>query len=146
MIKNLCYIFAILLSACANSDMKKSASVDDICGVVESVINLGQLQQYYHVDTFPERVPLNIRVHLPESISMRDCTILEKFGQPVIITSDKKPPKASGAMGMIFRINDLEEGSMSVNFNYMPEGIKGEVKLLNIESLWTIKESKIIEI
>jgi hypothetical protein len=143
--KNLCLIFTILLSVCTNSSAEKIATDSEICSVVQSVINLDKLQQYYHVDTFPERIPLNISVSASDNVTVSNCLNLEKFGQAVNIVSDNNSSKFVEGLRMKLSINDIKKTSMIVSFSYMPEGIKGEVTLLNLDSNWTIKESKIIE-
>lgn len=143
--RNLCLIFIILLSACANSSAEKTVTDDEICGVVQSVINLDKLQQYYHVETFPERVPLNIAVSMSDNLTVSACSNLKKFGQSVNIISNKDTSEFVEGLGMKLSISNIKKSSMSVDFNYMPEGIKGKVTLLNVDSNWTIKESKIVE-
>lgn len=143
--RNLCLVFTVLLSACANSSAEKTVTDDEICGVVQSIINLDKLQQYYHIETFPERVPLNIAVSMSDDLTVSACLNLKKFGHAVNIVSNKDAPDFVEGLGMKLSIDYRQKSSMSVDFNYMPEGIKGKVTLLNVDSNWTIKESKIVE-
>ena len=81
--------FLITLSGCTQADVNQEISETTHCQVVEKTINLPELQQYFHIDVFPERSPLIVVVDHYVS----GCLELNKFGKSISIKSgndDKK--------------------------------------------------------
>jgi len=142
-IKFRAYLFfpVMFVSGCANSDTNKIPLDLGYCSLVEETINLDRLQPYYHVDTFPERIPLVVAVRNKEV----NCKNLEKFGKSVkIIYVDDSYNRVNEEYLDVTKLN-VNNASALVNFHYSPEGIRGEIKFTKIDSRWVIDSSIIVE-
>jgi len=71
----------VLLFGCTNTDTIGNTLNVSHCEIIEKTINLPELQQYYHVSFFPERVPLIVLFNHPTE----ECPGLNKFESPVKI-------------------------------------------------------------
>lgn len=106
--------------------------------IIQVVLDLPELQQYFHIDVLPDRSPL----HLVCVESICQDVQFEKFGVPVVkIPSD---PDSSQPYLKITHIQQ-DESSARVLFTYPPEGIAGEVALERDGDNWNVIEAELIE-
>lgn len=134
------FVSAIISSGCTQADAIQEKSETSYCQIVEKTINLPELQQYFHIDVFPQRSPLVVVVD--QFVS--ECSELKKFGTPINIISSNETEK--GADKGYLKLNvSITEASAAVTFTYQPEGIKGEIELTKAKNLWVVNKSKIVE-
>jgi hypothetical protein len=106
--------------------------------ILSQLINSQQLKMYWHIDSFPERSPLNIV--LPDNILTSNIKI-EIFGSPVVFSTSHNKNDISLIIKEIIKYNDKIE----LNFLYPPEGIRGEASYKKSEGRWSLKEIRIFE-
>lgn len=143
-----CLGLIVQLIACENTNLDKGTLTEkiemkeqnDLAKVVQLVLEHPDLQQYFHVDTLPERKPLiilkNAFFSQPPSLVM--------FGAPVAfrtvqeLQEDNKP--------YIEFVNlKLDQGRANVEFHYPPEGVLGNALLQKEQETWTIETFSISE-
>jgi len=132
----------VFLFGCANTDTIGNTLNVDHCEIIEKTINLPELQQYYHVSSFPERVPLIVLFNHPTG----GCPELNKFESPVKISSPDKSNEFKNKPHIKINMEIVDSDNIKVFFSYIPEGIKGQLKLQKNNSHWAVSESKIVEI
>jgi hypothetical protein len=115
-----------------------SVSTEDLQGLVQSTIDLPQLQAYYHVDQAPERKPLvvvrNDAVDRPLQLS--------KFGEPVeVLTADQ----AAGRPHLEITRLSVKGTEAEVEFRYPVEGVGGTVQFHKTDSGWQVASQRIVE-
>jgi hypothetical protein len=89
------------------------------------------LEKYYHTDVFPERIPLRI---VKNDLINSDIK-LKKFDENVIfIEKNDTEPYLS------FPVVNIETNSAYVEFEYPPEGIRGNANLINKNGNWEINK------
>ena len=137
----LCLPFFIGLSSCIQAETAAKVPENSYCQIIEKIINLPDLQQYFHVNVFPERAPLVILVDQ----FINSCVELNKFGKPVIIISSNNIEKLPSTVHLKFVNINITPVNAEAVFTYSPEGIKGMVKLKKDKSQWIVFESKIVE-
>lgn len=132
---------AFLISYCANSAPNNTPLDQGFCSLIKETINLDKLQQYYHVSVSHDRSPL---VLILEKKGV-NCKNLVKFGKPIkVINSRNATRKEAGAYLEIIKI-DVYNHSALVNFNYSPEGIRGEITFEREGAKWVIGASNVTE-
>ncbi len=131
----------VTLSGCSQADTMPKSQENSYCQIIDKVINLPELQQYFHVNVYPERIPL---VVLVENF-ISGCSKLNKFGKPIkiVVSNNEKTPSSIEFLKMI-KVN-ISLNNAEITFLYKPEGIKGNVKLKKDKSKWIISESQIVE-
>lgn len=124
--KSFCFLLAFFaLGSGCNAAIVKDADF------IEQLINSEQLNGYWHIEHFPERVPLTI--YLPPDVDTGD-TRIEKFSQPVEFT--REPPESRVAL-FVDAVNK-EDSVMSVDFSYPPEGLRGQARYKAIDGKWKL--------
>jgi len=132
-----------LISGCANISTVNTPSHQSYCNLVRQTIDLDKLQQYYHIDTFPDRSPLVVGVREKGDVS---CTELTKFGKPVKIVDLVKASNQEYKNYLeLTRIKVVTDHAM-VNFKYDPEGLQGEITFKKYNSEWMIEQSTLVEL
>ena len=124
-------IFTLLLFSCvsnAHDDMK----------LLNQVIDSKELNNYWHIDVFPNRSPLIVSV--PSAYHVLDEPF-EKFGKPVEVI------KGSTEVKTAFFINEVikKEEKIEMIFSYPPEGIKGTAVFNKVKDEWKIEKIMIFE-
>lgn len=130
-----------LISGCANSGPNNASLNQDYCTLIKGTINLEGLQQYYHIDTFPDRVPLIVSVE-NEDVNCKD---LVKFGTAVEVIKKENSPISGDDKHLALTKIEVANDYAIVNFKYIQEGIRGEIKFKKNNSKWVVDHSKIVE-
>lgn len=102
--------------------------------IAQLVLDLPELQQYYHVDTLPDRVPVRIAT----GGAVADQPPLEKFGKPVRYV-------AAGEAHVVFDAIDQHGDRAEVRFRYTPEGVAGRVLLEQKDGVWRVARAELSE-
>lgn len=105
---------------------------------IQLVIDLPEIQEYFHADTSPERIPLLLVCDHP--VCATDP--LSKFGFDVEIAA--KPPESERPFFEITAVEQLES-SLIIRFNYLVEGLVGSVELINVDNEWRVSKQRISE-
>ncbi|MDX1696470.1 MAG: hypothetical protein R3208_22080 [Ketobacteraceae bacterium] len=137
-------VSAFVVSGCAHSGQTPGPNPQTICGLVESTINLDKLQQYYHIDSFPERIPLVVTIANQDV----DCPDLEKFGMAVKVqyrSAEAAPGDTAYKTSLDIKAINFENDTAQVYFSYPPEGIRGEIEFKKVSFDWRIQHSVIVE-
>lgn len=117
-----------------------SARADDaIQDVAQAVIDMKELQMYYHVDKLPERIPLII-VKNEYTKNLR----LKKFDTNVLLIEKQKLLKMKKTY-FEFTVISIANDSAKVNFSYPAEGIYGNAELSRKDGQWLVASTKITE-
>ena len=133
--------FLVTLSSCIQADTTLKAPENSYCQIIDKVINLPELQQYFHVNVYPERIPLIV---LAEHFISK-CSKLNKFGKPIkIVSSNNEIDPSSIEYLKLTKVN-ISLVNAEITFSYKPEGVKGKVKLKKEKSQWAVSESQIVE-
>ena len=107
--------------------------------LIQTILDIPELQQYYHVDVLPERSPLVLV--LPAGAG--PVTGLEKFGKPVVVAD--APPTDPEAP--FFHITEIARHGETtrVAFTYAVEGVLGHALLMPEDGGWTTLETWVAE-
>ena len=121
----------------------KVNSIDksELANILKIVINLPELQEYYHIDILPERKPLII---VADEFIQYDLKI-KKFGEPIIFM-DKAEIKRKSIKAYLEIMNfEMVNNIAKITLNYSIEGLIIDVILIKENGFWKVKESKLIE-
>ena len=133
-----------ILTGCANakSIAQSDRSENDFCSILQLVVNIPELQKYYHIKERPDRKPLKLVLN-DHNIK---CTSLIKFAEPVIMVNKANIKKLTSPYIEVSKIN-ISNNRADIYFIYSVEGIKGSSKLTKKNNgEWRIDESSIFEI
>lgn len=156
--KKIYLLFVVLLfTQCQNSGNKPTEqqkqitaklvgnlpkTLNDTLQILQKVIDLPKLQQYYH-SNLPERVPLVVEKnnYVPTEF------LLKKFDQPVVFVD--KTAIVSQLRKAYFKITKLDidanQQQATIKFSYPIEGIGGQASLTNSQGTWKIVKSSLYE-
>lgn len=111
MLRHILWIVLLIVTGCAAADN----TLYEIS--VQKLIDSKELDGYWHLDTFSDRVPLKLGI--PAEAAGK-ITHLKKFGQPVTIVTEGN----DNADFIISKIH-ATNGAMEIHYRYIPEGIHG---------------------
>ena len=109
-----------------------SVAHDDTQALIEKVIDLNALNNYYHVDELPQRKPLRILINKVVTKSYQHI----KFDIPVLYVVNEPH--------MVFDSISSDNGVATVVFRYLPEGLRVEMTLKKTLH-WEVIESELTE-
>jgi len=112
----------------------------DIEQILKKSIDLPILQQYYHIDTHPDRSPL---VVIANDKITKDISI-EKFGKKVLIINETEAKKQNKAY-VIFTKMTIDNITASIEIGYPIEGIICKIEFAKEHNDWLIKNHKLLE-
>ena len=125
--------------AAAPAGAVAQATGDDLRRILQRVIDLPELDGYYHVSERPDRKPL--RVVLDRS--MPTGVAVTKFGEPVVFLTPQLADTTRPYLA-ILRL-DVSGDSGYVEFSYPAEGLLGSVTLSRQDTAWLVSESRLVE-
>lgn len=109
--------------------------------VVKAVIEMPELQNYFHIEQNADRKPL----YILKSKEINTDLGLNKFGESVrLATCDEL--KKSNKPYLEFPKLDIKNNKAKVVFRYRVQGIEGKVSLSKADGGWKIDEQKISEV
>ena len=108
--------------------------------IAQLTLDLEDLQQYYHVDVFPERSPLIV----VSPLLMRSGVSLQKFGRPIVYMEPDKA-HASGLPYLEFTEISIDNAIAKVAFRYAVEGLRGAAEFQKVSGAWTVTSSRLLE-
>ena len=121
-------------------EISRATSEDDNREQIwQLIIDLPDMDGFYHVDERPDRKPLRILRNDLTPSQLR----LVKFGVPVELVSPSEIAK--GVPFLEFTSIEISEDRAHVEFRYVVEGIKGTVTLEKIGLNWKVAAKSIVE-
>lgn len=132
------YLCIFIFSGCRYSKVDYRSDFENICQIL---IDLPEMDQYYHVEHSPSRKPLVIikNKFTPDGIQ------LMKFGEPVAFLS--KPEMSKDKIEAYIEFSDFKiiGKSAEVIFEYPAEGLVVKVALSRENNAWNVKDKIILE-
>ena len=104
--------------------------------ILQLLLNVPQLAQYYHFDERPERLPLKIAN--VTAVDFGSATLLAA-GKPAILTRSRDD-QAFEITACDFRSNRAE-----IRFLYPVEGLIGQVTFKKVEDKWSVDQIEVGE-
>ncbi|NOY83793.1 MAG: hypothetical protein GXO96_03020 [Nitrospirae bacterium] len=105
---------------------------------IDQLLNSKALDSYWHIDTFPERIP--VVVSLPSNISLVEKQI-KKFGQTVVFTHESQ--KYENVFSI--QIFNIKNDTATLEFTYSPEGIRGLAVYEKKGEIWKLVSVEVNE-
>lgn len=133
-----------ILSGCVNakSIAQSDGKESDFCSILQLMVNIPELQKYYHIKERPDRKPLKLVLNDHDI----KCASLIKFAEPVVMAKKENIKNLMSPYMEVSKINILNNKA-DIYFIYPVEGIKGRSKLTkNKNGEWSVDESSIFEI
>jgi len=134
-------LLLVFLVGCVQASDSDNTMNSSYCNIIEKTINLPELQQYFHIESFPNRTPLVILVKKVR----HKCIELKKFNSPVEILDFSHTKKLKSKPYIEIELMNIDSKTADVNFMYKPEGIKGNIKFTNKNGRWNVVEQRIVE-
>jgi len=122
-----------MLIGCKNSS--------DLQKAYQLTLDLPELQQYYHINEAPNRVPLIV----VKNEFMNSKFKLKKFDKPVILLTKEKIRQKK--IVTYFKFTDVKQkgNSLIIKFRYPVEGLAGKVIFKKTGNNWKIIDHFIAE-
>ncbi|MBN4080247.1 hypothetical protein JYT31_01145 [Beggiatoa alba] len=115
-----------------------SKAGENIQVFVGQLLNSKHLDDYWHIEIFPERVP--VIVSLPFKVKIGE-TQIKKFGKPVVFTHKLQKYKNVFAIQSF----NVKDGKSTIEFVYNPEGIRGLATYEKKDKSWRLVNVEITE-
>lgn len=116
----------------------EDTDVATVEAIFQVVLNLPELDGYWHVDEVPDRSPLLVLGNEVTPVELA----LTKFEEPVQILSSEE---IGDRPHFVFRSFERSGNQASVSFAYEVEGVIGTVELELAEGLWIVTDRSIAE-
>lgn len=133
-------ILLILMAFLAYSGTVTSQTEEDKKIILQKCIDLPQLQEYYHTDIHPERIPLIV-----ENNGKVPVVSLSKFGQPVKFLTESELEAGGKDAYLNFVRFEISGSTATIMYKYAVEGVMITVLLKKSNGSWEITESKLTE-
>jgi len=146
--KNFIVFLGLLLLVSCKEAKKETApkSMDvienstDVEAIIQSILDLPELQQYFHAD-LPERLPLK----LVQNEFVSDTLHLNKFDKKIRIASLASFEKDGVKDYLIIEELSIKNKSVSFSLKYPIEGVVAEGKLVKAAGEWSVRKHLIYE-
>lgn len=133
-------ILFILMAFLAYSGTVTSQTEEDKKIILQKCIDLPQLQEYYHTDIHPERIPLIV-----ENNGKVPVVSLSKFGQQVKFLTESELEAGGKDAYLNFVRFEISGSTATIMYKYAVEGVMITVLLKKSNGSWEITESKLTE-
>ena len=134
-------VFLHLTGCTAVSSIKTTPQDTNTCDLIKAAINFDELQPFYHIDRFPNRVPLTINL-VNHAVS---CPSLEKFGEPVIILDGESASRVEHDVVITIDLKEVTPNRADLTLWYPAEGVLAHICFEIIESRWVMTDSRLFE-
>ena len=125
-----------------NDDVKEQENAsDDLTQLVKTVVDLPDLQNYFHIEQTPDRKPLYI---LKNDVIKSDLK-LSKFGEQIRFATCDELKKLNKPY-LEFTKLAIKNDKADVVFRYRVEGIEGNVSLTKSGDGWKASDQRISEV
>jgi hypothetical protein len=134
-------VFLYLTGYTADFSVKTTLQDTNTCDLIEAAINFDELQPFYHIDRFTNRIPLTINL----GNHVVSCPSLEKFGEPVIILDDESVSRMEHDAEMTIDLKEVTPNRADLTLWYPAEGVYAHMRFEIIESRWVVTDSRLFE-
>ena len=131
-----CVVLAAIMEVNFMTSHSVAGKQSDSSAMLGALLHDKRLEQYYHFDVLPERVPLRIANLTKGEVDVLGIII---GGKPVELASNKE----ADAIGLTRLEVNGDKGKIA--FSYKPEGIEGIAELHRKGSAWRVDSLKITE-
>lgn len=142
-IKSYKLVITLFLINNAFGQVREKVPETEIKEIIELVIELPELQQYFHIDLDSTRVPLIIKEF--GTVNTKNLIGLQKFGQQVQVMDEQTIKEKK--INAFLNIGDWTYGgdNLRLQMEYSVEGITVNMRLNRINGRWVIVDSLIFE-
>ena len=111
--------------------------------IIELALNLPELQQYFHIDSNPERLPLKFKEF--GEINATNLSGIKKFGTEILVLSNEELKQKN--ISDYLNVGDLTYvgNKLRLQLEYPIEGITANFMFERIDTKWKIKSTELWE-
>jgi len=117
--------------------------INELREVVELALNLPELQQYFHIDSNPERLPLKLKEF--GEINSTNLSGIKKYGTEILILKNEEIKQKNVSDYLNIADWTFVGNSLRLQLNYLIEGITVNYMFERIDSKWKIKSTELWE-
>ncbi len=121
----------------------KNLPNNELREVVKLVLNLPELEQYFHLDTNPERLPVKLKEF--GEINSTNLSGIKKYGTEILILKNDEIEQKNIADYLNIADWTYVGNSLRLQINYSIEGITVNYMFERIDSKWKIKSTELWE-
>jgi len=111
--------------------------------IIQLSINLPELQQYFHIELHPERLPIKIKEF--GKINATNLSGIEKFGTEILILKNEEINQKEISDYLNIADWTLVGNHLRLQLNYLIEGITVNYMFERTDSKWKIKSTELWE-
>ncbi len=111
--------------------------------IIELTLNLPELQQYFHIESHPERLPIKIKEF--GDINETNLNGIEKFGIGILVFKNEEIKRKKIPDYLNVADWTLSDNHLRVQLNYLIEGITINYMFERTDSKWKIKSTELWE-
>ncbi|ADY29313.1 hypothetical protein Celly_1488 [Cellulophaga lytica DSM 7489] len=111
--------------------------------IIGLALNLPELQQYFHIDSHPERLPIKIKEF--GEINSTNLSGIEKFGTEILILKNEEISRKEIPDYLNIADWTLVDNLLRLQLNYQIEGITVNYMFERTDSKWKIKSAELWE-
>lgn len=140
------YRIALLIIGISNltfGQKTQKLSNDEVRAIIEIAINLPELQQYFHVDTNPERLPIKIKEY--GQINSTNLSGIKKFGTEILVLKNEEIKQKEISDYLNVADWTYVDNRLRLQLNYLIEGITVNYMFERIDSKWKVKKTELWE-
>ena len=111
--------------------------------IIELALNLPELQQYFHIDSNPERLPIKLKEF--GQINSTNLNGIKKFGTEILILKSAEIKQKKVADYLNVADWTYVGNHLRLQLNYLIEGITVNYMFERVDSKWNIKSTELWE-
>lgn len=142
-LKILLLILTIGTSNLTCGQENKNLPNNELREVIKLALNLPELEQYFHIDTNPERLPIKLKEF--GEINSTNLSGIKKYGTEILILKNDEIEQKNIADYLNIADWTYVGNSLRLQMNYSIEGITVNYMFERIDSKWKIKSTELWE-
>ena len=142
-LKILLLILTIGTSNLTYGQENKKLPNNELREVIELALNLPELQQYFHIDTNLERLPIKLKEF--GEINSTNLSGIKKYGTEILILKNEEIKQKNVSDYLNIADWTYVGDSLRLQMNYLIEGITVNYMFERIDSKWQIKSTELWE-
>lgn len=111
--------------------------------IIELALNLSELQQYFHIDSNPERLPIKLKEF--GEINSTNLSGIKKYGTEILILKNEEIKQKNVSDYINVADWTYVGNSLRLQLDYLIEGITVNYMFERIDSKWKIKSTELWE-
>ena len=116
---------------------------NELWEIIELTINLPELQQYFHIESNPERIPIKIKEF--GEINASNLSGIKKFGTEILVLKNEEIKRKEISDYLNVADWTLVDNHLRIQLNYLIEGITVNYIFERTDSKWKIKSTELWE-